>query len=141
MSNSVQVSSTTSEKKPSFPRWVIVMLIILAIPVGLPLMISLLVVPISLVFSFAVAGFAAIVAGIASLISVPFVVFSDFGSGVFIFGTGLMSIGFGIILILVNYNLVKFLFRGVKYIWNKLINREDKHGYGNNFEGGVAHGQ
>ena len=127
-----------AEKKPFFLRWWVIVLIILAIPVGLPIVISLLAVPFalivalaSIVISFAVAGLVSIVAGIASLFAVPIIVFSDFRSAVFVGGMGLMSIGIGIIFLIINTKLVDILYRGLKFLWRKLFKRKDiyKHDY------------
>ena len=133
MSNSVQLGSSTSEKKPFF-RWWVIVLIVLAIPVGLPVLISLLAIPLSLiaalasiVISLAVAGLVSIVAGIASIIAVPFIISSNFASAVFVGGLGLMSLGIGIIFLIVNTKLVDALYRGLKFLWKKIFKRKEKY--------------
>ena len=135
-------SPPPAERKLSFPRWWVIVLIILAAP----MIIALLSVPFSImmaiasfVFALAVTGVALIGAGIASLISIPLVITANFGSAVFIGGMGLMNIGFGIIFLVVNIKLVKFLLKGLKFVWRKLFKRENKHAHG--FDGGVEHGR
>ena len=145
MSNSVQIGSGTSEKKPFF-RWWVIVLIVLAIPVGLPILISLLAVPFSIIItlaliiiSFAVAGIFSIIAGAVSLIAVPIIVFSDVASAVFVGGLGLVSMGIGIILLIVNIKLVNVLYRGLKFLWRKIFKRKDKFEHDYSYDRGAQY--
>ena len=168
MSNSVQVGSAASEavdhvpvsnspadgtasftpyspppveKSSSFPRWWIIVLLVLAAPMLLALLsvpFSIIMAIASFIFGFAVAGVSLIGAGIASIISVPFVIFSGVGNAVLAFGVGLMSIGFGIIFLLVTITLVKAIFKGLRFVWGRLTNREGRREY--SYDGGAFNG-
>ena len=139
MSASVQCVNPASEAAPcqktsSSPRWWVVVLAVLAIPVGLPILVSLaaavfsiIVAIVSIVFSFAVAGLSLIVAGIASIFFVPFVVFAELGSAVLIGGMGLVSIGLGIVFLLASIKLTKALIGLAKFVSRKLF-RRNEHG-------------
>ena len=135
-------SPPPAEKAPSFPKWWIIVLIILAAPMLLALLsipFSIIMAIASFIFALAVTGVSLIGAGIASLISVPFVMATEFGSAVFIGGMGLMSIGFGIIFLIVNIKLVKVLFKGLKFVRRRLLKREGEHGQG--YNGRFEHGR
>ena len=120
----------SAERKSYFKWWVIV-LIVLAAPVGLPLLVSLLAIPFSIIISFlaiivsiAIAGIGSIIAGAVSLVAVPLVVFTDIASAVFICGLGLMAIGFGICLLILNTKLTNAMYLVIKFLWRKLFRRK-----------------
>ena len=135
-------SPACAEEKPTIFRWWVIVLIILAAP----MLLAFLSIPFSIimaiggfVFGLGLAGVSLIAAGIASLISVPLVIFASFGSGVLIGGLGLMSIGFGILFLIATTKLVKFIFGGSKFLWRKISGRGSKREYG--FDGGTMYGQ
>ena len=109
--------SPTPPEKPHFPRVWIIILAVFAIPIGLPILMALLSIPFS-IFIGAVtvfialffAGAALILSGIAGIASVPMLLFSDFGSGVFTGGMGLISIGIGILIVVMISRLFSVFF-------------------------------
>jgi len=97
----------------------ITLLAFFALPIGLPIIIGLAIIPLtvfivlgSLIFSFAVSSVASFASGIVMIISFPFVIFQDFGQGLILGGTGVMSIGFSILFMC----LVRFLLKGFPMI-------------------------
>ena len=135
-------SPPPAERTSSFPRWWVIVLIILAAPMLLALLsipFSIIMAIGSFIIALAVTGVSLIGAGIAGLISVPFIITTEFGSAVFVGGMGLVSIGFGIIVLLVNIKLVKILFIGLKFVWSKLYNHGNKHDF--SFDGGFGYGR
>lgn len=75
-----------------------------ALPVGLPLIITAMMIPFSLfivvatlIFSFGIAGVASIAAGIFSVITALFIFTQDVGYGLISMGMGLVAIGIGIL--------------------------------------------
>ena len=129
------------EKKPSHLHWWVIVLLVLAAPMLLALLsvpFSIVMAIASFIFGFAVAGVSLIGAGIASIISVPFAIFTGIGNAVLAFGVGLVSIGFGIIFLLVTINLVKVIFKGIRFVWGRLFKREDRRYY--SYDGGINHG-
>ena len=130
------------EKSTSFPRWWVIVLLVLASPMLLALLsvpFSIVMAIASFVFAFAITGVSLIVAGFASLISVPFVIVTGIGNAVLTFGIGLVSIGVGMIFLIVTIKLVKAIFKGLKFVWGRLFKRETRHEYG--FNGGINYGQ
>ena len=131
----------TEEKSFSF-RWWMIVLIILAAPMILALLsvpFSIIIAIASFIFGIAAAGVSLIGAGLAALVTVPFVVFTDLPSAALAGGAGLMSIGFGILFLYATIELVKLLVKGLKFVWRKLFNRRDKHYH--SFDGGTHYGQ
>ena len=129
-------------KTSSHLRWWVIVLLILAAPMLLALLsvpFSIVMAIASFVFAFAVTGVSLIGAGFASLISVPFIIGTGIGQAVLTGGVGLMSIGFGIIFLLVTIALVKAIFKGLRFVWERLFKREKRHEYG--FDGGIYSGQ
>ena len=131
-----------SEKESSFPRWWVIVLLILAAPMLLALLsvpFSIIIAIASFVFAFAVTGVSLIGAGIASLISVPFVITSGINQAVLAGGTGLMSIGFGIIILYATIKLAQAIFKGLSFIWRRLFSRKNRHEYSH--DRGANYGQ
>ena len=125
-------SLPASDKTSSPFRWWIIALVILAAPIGLPILLALLSVPFSIimalasiVFSLAMAGVAFIAAGAISVFSVPFIIFTEPGSAVFIGGIGLVGIGLGIIILIANIKLAKMLFGGLKFVGGKIFKKKE----------------
>lgn len=97
-------AAETAAEKGSFPKWAIVLLVIFAIPVGLPLAVSLAAAVLSIalgaasaLLAFFISGAAMIVSGGAMTLAMPFVAFTSVGSAVLIGGAGLFSVGLGIV--------------------------------------------
>ena len=103
-------------EKTAPPIWII-LLILLGMFVGLPIIVGLLSVPLSLfmgvvsvLISFLFAGFALVLGGLTSLASVPLLILTDFGAGVFTAGMGLASVGFGILIVVLFSRLASMFF-------------------------------
>ena len=129
------------EKTSSFPRWWVIILLVLASPMLLAFLsvpLSIVMAIASFIFAFGVAGVSLIGAGFASLISAPFAISTGIGNAVLASGVGLMSIGFGIIFLLVTVYSVKAIFKGLRFVWGRFFKRKDRREYG--FEGGINHG-
>jgi uncharacterized membrane protein len=84
--------------------WVII-LALFALPVGLPVLLTLVMVPFTLFVSlgavliaFVAVGFAVFVAGGISLLVTPFTLFADISFGLLTGGIGLVFLGIGILL-------------------------------------------
>ncbi|MCL1883822.1 MAG: DUF1700 domain-containing protein [Defluviitaleaceae bacterium] len=113
--------------------WVII-LALFAIPVGLPLIIAIAFVPITLfltlgtlIFSFVLTGGIMLVVGGAGLIITPFVAINNFGYALALGGTSLISIGIGILFI----RFTAFMMRGFPMIArfvSRKISRRSGHG-------------
>jgi uncharacterized membrane protein len=104
-----------------------VVIAILAIPVGLPLAISLFAVIISVLavlFSFLVALAAAViallVAGVATGAAGFFLLFVNTPTGMFYFGAGLVSLGFAILLGIAFWLLGRLCITGVAKLFNSI---------------------
>jgi len=121
-----------SEARGMRTAWVII-LALFALPIGLPIIITLAVIPfvlfislLSVIFSFGVTGVALIAGGLASLVAFPFVVLQDFGTALFFGGTGLVCIGLGIWFV----NLTRILMRGfpliARFVAQKINQRRRK---------------
>ena len=142
MSNSVQTDSTAEKavtaEKPPFLRWWVIVLIILAAPMIITLLsvpFSIIMAVLGLVFGIAVAGISLVGAGVASLISVPFIITTSVGSAVLAGGIGLMSLGFGILFLIATTQLIRVVFSGLRFLWKRLARRE----YG--YDGRAVNGQ
>jgi len=80
----------------------IAILAIFAVPVGLPLALTavgLIVTLVAVVFSLIVAGAAALLAGILTVVATPFALAHDFWFGMFTGGMGIASVGIGILVL------------------------------------------
>lgn len=121
-------SSEKTEKteKTAPPIWII-LLALLGMFVGLPIIVGLLSVPltllmgaVSVLISLLFAGFALVLGGLTSLASVPLLLTTDFGTGVFTGGMGLVSVGFGILIVVLFSRLaslfLKYLRKGFWWI-------------------------
>jgi len=128
-----ELSDRKAEARGVRTAWMII-LALFALPVGLPIIITLATIPfmlfitlLSVIFSFGVTGVALIAAGVGSIIVFPFVVLQDFGTALFFGGTGLICIGLGIWFI----NLTRVLMRGFPMIARfvaQQINRRRRRG-------------
>jgi len=105
-----------------------------ALPIGLPLAITLAMIPISLfiaLFSVVVAvgasAIALFVSGVVAIILSPFVLVQDFGFGLIVIGYGLLSVGIGLLFA----KLITMLFSGfpkIARLVSRKILRRGKHG-------------
>ncbi|MCL2217504.1 MAG: DUF1700 domain-containing protein [Defluviitaleaceae bacterium] len=113
--------------------WMII-LALFALPVGLPIIITLAGVSFSLfialcavIFSFAVTGVALIAGGIMSIVAFPFIVAESFGAAMLAGGTGLFTVGLGMLFI----SLTRITLRGfpmiTSFVANKIL-RRNHHG-------------
>ena len=119
-------------------RWWVIVLIILAAPMILALLsvpLSIVMAIVVFVFGIAAAAISLIGAGIAGLVSVPFIITTSVGSAVLTGGIGLMSLGFGILLFIATVQIVKLIIGGIKFLWSRLVRREHV------VEGGAVNGQ
>ena len=98
--------------------WIII-LAIFALPIVLPIVISLVAVVFSLffavcsiIFSFGIAGLASVAAGIFGIMVSPFAFFQDFIQGILLIGMSLISLGIGILFI----KLTIAMTRGFAYV-------------------------
>ena len=110
--------------------WIIV-LAILAIPVGVPLILGLgggligLVVGLgSAAIAVVIAAVSAVVAGIVAVVTFPIALLTDFGSAMLSAGNGLISIGVGILMLMGMFWLFRHLVRLVKSLIKKLSRRD-----------------
>ena len=100
-----QTFAATPEKKKSNKTWIII-LAVLALPVGIPLLLAfggvllgLVVAFASIVIAFFVSGLTFFVGGAVSLLATPLVIVHDLGFGLITGGMGLLLIGGSIIFI------------------------------------------
>ncbi|MDR0886504.1 MAG: DUF1700 domain-containing protein [Clostridiales Family XIII bacterium] len=116
--------------------WAVV-LGILALPVGLPILISVLAVMFSIcivifavLLSLAVSGIAVCVSGLAIAVIGAIVLPQSIATGLFMIGSGLACIGLGILLSIATFYLSKYSGKGIAYLFNSirlsLKNRSDR---------------
>lgn len=113
--------------------WVVI-LALFAVPIGVPLAIAVAAVAFalvitlgSLILAFAFTGVAFVIAGIFGFLTLPFIVFQDFGFAILSAGSWLLLLGFGILFI----RLTALCMRGFpaisRFVSKKIIGRKN-HG-------------
>jgi uncharacterized membrane protein len=114
--------------------WVII-LALFAVPIGLPLVITvgatafaLFVSLVSVVFSLGVSGVATIVGGIIGLIAFPFILVQDVGSGLITAGISLACIGIGILFVRCAFYCVGGFTWIAKFVAKTITRRREYHG-------------
>ena len=110
-----------------------IILALFAIPIGLPIAISLAAVAFSLfislgviILSFGLTGLGSIIFGIVGIIAFPFAVMQDFGASLMFGGTGLVSIGLGILFIKLTILMTRGFPMIARFVANK-ISRRQRH--------------
>ena len=114
-SQPVPIYEEMPAKKRGASTVLIVILAVLALPVGLPLVISVF----AVILSLAITAAALMGSGIVSVLAFPFAAFTDIGFAFLMGGYGLVSIGVGILLIAGLIALIKGI--------SKLFTRREKH--------------
>ena len=106
-------SNTQASSRQPLPPWLIILIVVIAVPVGFPLLMGilgtvfgLLVAIASVFFSFIVASFAILIAGIALLVSGIVILFASPASGLLLSGTGLILSGVGFLLCILTFKLI-----------------------------------
>jgi len=115
-----------------------VALAIFALPVGLPLVITLATIAFSLIISllaivFAVgaSGMALLFAGVAGIVFFPMIVLQDVGTAFLFLGGGLVTLGLGILLVKLTAVLTKGFPMIARFVGRKIgskIARRNRHG-------------
>ncbi|BCN30350.1 DUF1700 domain-containing protein [Anaeromicropila herbilytica] len=134
-SNYYYSSNREEPRREKSNLWLIIILAILAIPVGIPVIVTVFALAISavaVVFSLMIAFFAlsiglfgggvvAVVAGIITLFTLPM-------NGIFMGGVGLILLGLGILFGIVSITIVKTLLpgfiRGIVNFLSKIVHRK-----------------
>ena len=133
---------TEKSKRKSSTVWIII-LAILAVPVGIPLALGLGAGLIGLIIGLGAAAVAvvvaagtAILAGIIAIVTFPIAIFTDFGTAMANAGGGMVAIGIGILLVMCMVSLLKAVFGLVKKSKNKIVGgkndgqqHEQQHGH------------
>lgn len=112
----------------------VITLALFAVPIGLPLIITVASVSFALilalgsvVFAFGASAAALVIGGIASLVFSPFVMFQNFGAGLIMAGNGLVFLAVAILFVYLTKNIARGFTLIAKFVGGT-ISRRRAHG-------------
>ena len=129
--NNKSEKNLNNKSKNKIPTWLIIVIVILGIPIGIPIIIAILAIIFSIllsVFAFLLAFFissmALFMSGIIIMIFSIVVMFNHFPTALMLFGISLIFLGISVLIYLGVYILTKKL---IKYIIKLIKNRGKKN--------------